>query len=89
MLNSASSLHWINNEGRIGRNSHWIYNVKNIFCHLERKINIDILENAILLSSRTFRSKVTVFCGDTNHDKAQKKSILTTRCGMGTLITSK
>ena len=32
---------------------------QNIFCHLKRKINLDILENAILFWSRRFRSNVT------------------------------
>ena len=37
-----------------------LYNIKNIFCHLECKINLNILENTILFWSCHFRSKVTV-----------------------------
>ena len=37
-----------------------LYDIKNIFCHLKCKINLNILENAILFWSRRFRSKVTI-----------------------------
>ena len=36
-----------------------LYNIKNIVCHLERKINLNILKNAILFWSCRFKSKIT------------------------------
>ena len=64
-----------------------LYNIKHIFCHLERLIVLDILENAISFWSRHFRSKVTeVYHWTLNCTIARLYSTMTSRAFNGISI---